>query len=101
MSESWRLEVDLTELRNAIGLALDRIEDVNGSTVSIPADYFWSVPSPDAYDVNSAPQLTVGQLSETWDNLRRERERDGEGTIAYTAVWLGDVLKAIGHHSPA
>jgi hypothetical protein len=44
--------------------------------------------------------LTIGQLSESWDNLKRERQSNDESTIGYAAVWLADVLKAIGYTHP-
>ena len=98
MSDGWHLKVDLAELRRAVDRVLEHIEDVSGGTVSISADYFWSVAEPDLYDPTSSPELTIGQLSESWNNLKRERDREGD-TIAFAAVWLGDVLKAIGHHT--
>lgn len=78
---------------------LDHLEQQHGSTVAIPADYFWSVPAPEIYDVTASPELTIGQLSESWDNVTSEREGGDGDTISFALVWLGDVMKAIGHHT--
>lgn len=99
MDEGWNLEIDLSELRQAIDHVLDHLKEENGGTVAIRADYFWSVPASDIYDINSPPELTIGQLSESWDNLREERSEVSEHTISFASVWLGDIMKAIGHHA--
>ena len=99
MSDDWYLTIEIGELRRAIERVLDHVEQQHGSGVAIPADYFWSVPAPETYDVSSAPELTVGQLSESWDNVMKERNGDNGDTISFALVWLGDVMKAIGHHT--
>ncbi|GAA2027278.1 hypothetical protein GCM10009819_08340 [Agromyces tropicus] len=59
----------------------------------LPEDYFYSVPFPGLYDVLSeAPELTIGQLTESWENLHRTDQG-----VRWELVLLGDVLKAIGH----
>lgn len=99
MNDDENLGIEIGELRRAIGRVLDHVEEQHGSEVAIPADYFWSVPAPGTYDVLASPELTIGQLSESWDNVKKEREGDGDDTISFALVWLGDVLKAIGHHA--
>ncbi|MDQ0893948.1 hypothetical protein [Agromyces ramosus] len=99
MSDDWNLKIELSELRRAIDRVLDHVEEENGGTVTIPADYFWSVPASDIYDVSAPPELTIGQLSESWDNLNEERAGMSKHTISFASVWLGDIMKAIGHHS--
>ena len=93
------LQIDLTELRSAIDTVIRHIEAAEGTHVQLPVDYFWSVPSPDLYDVERNPPLTIGQISESWDNLRRERNGNDDMTIGFAAVWLSDVLRAIGHET--
>ena len=78
---------------------LDHLEQQHGSTVAIPADYFWSVPAPEIYDVTASPELTIGQLSESWDNVTSERESGDGDTISFALVRLGGVMKAIGRHT--
>lgn len=59
----------------------------------VSEDYFYSVPFPEIYDVlGDAPKLTIGQLTESWENLLRT-----DASVQWELVWLGDVLKAIGH----
>ncbi|TYL53782.1 hypothetical protein [Agromyces mariniharenae] len=99
MSDEWMLDIELRELRRAIELILRHIEATNGPRLAIAAEEFWSVTAPAIYDVSTTPELTIGQLSESWENLRDERDGNDDDTISYAAVWLGDLLKAIGHHA--
>jgi len=94
MGEWNGLEIPLGQLREVFDRVLTHIEEQNGLTVSLTEDYFFSVPFPEIYDVGpEQPQLTIGQLTETWGNLQRELD----DTLTWEAVWLGDLLKAIGH----
>ncbi len=72
---------------------LDDLESTHGEAVILPEDSFYTVPFPGLYDVlSAAPELTIGQLTESWANLQRD-----DASVDWELVWLGDVLKAIGH----
>jgi hypothetical protein len=92
--DTWSgLRIEVSELREIVTRLLDDFEATHGEAVTLPEAYFYSVPFPELYDVlGSAPQLTVGQLTESWENLQRE-----DASVQWELVWLGDVLKAIGH----
>ena len=91
------LQINVAELRRAFEVVLSHIESKTGPNVPLEVDYFWSVPGKDAFDVHRDPELTIGQVAESWDNLAKERAGDGESALVYNSVWLADVLKAIGH----
>ena len=93
------MRIDLSELRSAFDTAIRHLESTEGTQVQLAIDYFWSVPTPDLYAVERNPPLTIGQISDSWQNLRREREGDDSATIGFSAVWLSDVLRAIGHET--
>ncbi len=104
MSDDLRLQIDLAELRRIFDRVLGHIEATHGSTVSLEGELFWSVPFPAIYDFDSTgndsldqPILTIGSLADSWELL--QRSADPEGSISFEAVWLGDLLKAIGHSS--
>lgn len=64
--------------------------------MTLREDYFYSFPSPGVYDVtHDPPEPTIGQLTETWGNLHGDRDVDS--TIGIELVWLGDLLRALGH----
>ncbi len=90
------LEVDLGDLRTALDILIDHVVEVQGSTtVRLPHDYFWSVPSDELFNVLESPQnLTIGQLSESLVNLQLMRQ-DEERVISYGFVWAADVLRAV------
>lgn len=91
------IDVTTDQLRAALAILLDHVDEVNGPVVRLDRDHFWSVPSEAAYDVYVRPdELTIGQLSESIDGLDAMVE-DPERVLAFGLVWLGDVLRAVGH----
>jgi hypothetical protein len=94
MRESWRIPLD--RLHAVIEVVLAHLAEVEGDSVSLERDHFWTIPAEQIYDVYQEPDgLTVGQLSESWQHL--EQMLDGRSdTLNYHLVWLADVLRAIG-----
>jgi hypothetical protein len=82
------------ELRSFVDRVVSHLEQVNGSdSIELPEELFWSIPSPDVYDVNQSPQdLTIGSFADCLEFLRR----DGANT-SWMSVWLGQLLIGIGH----
>lgn len=93
------MRIETAELRAALETVLTHVESQYGESLDVPYDFFW-VSGGDAYNSPTPPAPTVGQISETWENLARSRIGDGDSTINYELVWLGDVLRAIGHSHP-
>ncbi|ROO88504.1 hypothetical protein EDD29_6173 [Actinocorallia herbida] len=92
--------VSLSSLRAALDLLLRRIEAANGGdAVELDVGYFWSIPFDAIYDVADPPatgDLTLGDLSESWDHIRNLLENPDDA-IPYHLVWLADILRALGH----
>ncbi|GAA2054990.1 hypothetical protein [Leifsonia soli] len=95
--EPWDgLTIDTGELREVFERLVTHLEQTRGASVTLHEDYFYSMPYPEIYDVmKDPPALTIGQLTESWANLHRAE--DGDSTVTFELVWLGDVLKALGH----
>lgn len=95
--DSWSgLKIDTGELREVFDRLISHLEQTRGESVTLHEDYFYSLPFPEIYDVTSdPPPPTIGQLTESWMNLRRTQDIDS--TIMFELVWLGDLLKALGH----
>jgi len=98
MSERNGLQITTADLRLVFERVLSHVEQTNGGAVTLGEDYFYSLPSPDLYDVlDDPPEPTIGQLTESWDNLTRNSAADSP--LVWELVWLGDILRAIGHLS--
>ncbi|GGO16513.1 hypothetical protein IEI92_28155 [Microbispora bryophytorum] len=96
MSEPTRIDVE--QLRRVLEVLINHITGESRTEITISNEYFWSVPSPEIYKAYEQPTgLTIGQISESWDNLQRMVEDDG--VIDWGLVWLGEVLRAIGHET--
>ncbi|MFJ3384771.1 MULTISPECIES: hypothetical protein [unclassified Curtobacterium] len=99
MPEWNGLQIPVTDLRLVFDRILAHVEHANGESILLREDYFYSLPAPDLYDVSSdPPKATIGQLTESWDNLISTP--DADRTLNWELVWLGDVLRAIGHLLP-
>ncbi|MGW6919435.1 hypothetical protein ACWGB8_37315 [Kitasatospora sp. NPDC054939] len=96
------LTISLAELRQAVDVLLRRVEAAaGGDVVALGAEYFWAVPPDEQYDVATPPgELTIGQLSESWQHLR-DLVAEPDRAVGYHLVWLADVLRAIGRDRPA
>ncbi|MGF6883088.1 hypothetical protein ABIA39_002029 [Nocardia sp. GAS34] len=67
----------------------------DGDAFSFDSDYFWSVPVSEMNNIYSGPpNLTIGQVSESWSNLESMIGEDR--VVSYGLIWLADVLRAIG-----
>ncbi len=99
MREWNGLQIPVADLRLVFDRILAHVERVNGESVVLCADSFSSLPAPNLYDVSSdPPEPTIGQLTESWDDLTSAMDPDR--TVMWELVWLGDVLRAIGHLLP-
>jgi hypothetical protein len=96
----WQLTVSMDVVRAALEAALAEFEANHGTAVSVPMDYFWSIPAESLYSVESDPVgLTIGQLSETYEHLEHIAAGTSE-PIDYSLVWLADILRAIADPPP-
>ena len=93
------LTVDVAELRRAIGIVLDDIEATVGSRVELPSDFFWTVLAPEKFDFDGTPEPTIGSLADDLNWVRDLRAGDRTEVLAYQAVWLGELLTALGQDS--
>lgn len=93
--------VSVEVLRQVINRALDDLQAQAGDAVSLDQDFFWAIPPDVAYNVYVQPdpeQLTIGQLSESWDNIARLHAHD-EPVPPQALVWISDLLKAVAHQA--
>lgn len=95
--QPWNgLTIDTGDLREVFERLITHLEQTRGASVTLREDYFYSMPYPEIYDMTKPPPApTIGQLTEPWANLHDTKEIDS--TITFELVWLGDLLKALGH----
>ncbi|MFF2075039.1 hypothetical protein ACFVXG_09785 [Kitasatospora sp. NPDC058162] len=96
------VRVPLDQVRDSFEVLMRHVEArVAGGDVALANDLFWAVPPRAMYDVTSEPgELTIGQVSESWDHLR-DLLADQDRAVGHHLVWLADVLRAIGLEHPA
>lgn len=87
-------QVDTALLRESFRVLIGLLEERVGDVFQLEADHYWSVPLPSLFNVYESPEpLTIGQMSESLDNLRSGLEND---TLTADALaWLADVLRGV------
>jgi hypothetical protein len=66
--------VPIDVLETAFRTIMAHLREIVRDDVVVDVDYYWSIPEEAAYDVYREPaSLTIGQLSECVDHLRRSR----------------------------
>ncbi|HEY0688841.1 MAG TPA: hypothetical protein VGD71_07335 [Kribbella sp.] len=89
------LVVKISDLRHALGRALDAAETLLGSEVALRADYYWHLPVDTAFDVYTEPQaLTMGQLSDDLEAVRDPNDGAPENAW-HDLLHLVGVLRAL------
>ncbi len=88
--------IKVADLKVAADTLLQHLEENGHSSVTIPVDYYWSIPKESRYDPTKEPSsFTVGRLEDDWEFLQANI-RGGDEPIGYALVWLAAILQAVG-----
>lgn len=91
--------IDVPLLREQLHRVLLEVEAQHGSHVELDADHYWLVESAAALDLNRAPDLAVGQLSDDAAQLREMASRASDELLLWHdlkhLVGLLDALAAV------
>ncbi|MEY9854250.1 hypothetical protein ABH923_003928 [Leifsonia sp. EB41] len=94
------LTVPTADLRRVFEAVITHIEEHEGNAVILRDDYFWWIQRPEAYEMTAKPEpdaMTIGQLTEAWQSLIGSVEQDR--VISHSAVWLSQILRAVGEEA--
>lgn len=95
------MDVNVAELRAVADKLFTHLLESGDEVVSLPQDYYWSIPKETLYDPYSQPsEFTLGQLSDDLSELKRIESGEGE-PVSYALVWLAAILRAIGEKTVA
>ncbi|WP_374969295.1 hypothetical protein [Terrabacter sp. BE26] len=91
-------DISIAELRAALTLLLEAVEDRFGSRLQFDEDFYWNVPLGDATTVEQDPVLDLGSVV---DDVRSVRELVTRAPDDGVYIWhdvdhLVGVLRAIG-----
>ena len=93
------MRISATDIRKVVEILLEHLEKIEQGVCETNRDFYWDVPSSERYDQYGKPSdLTVGQLSDDWAELKGILSGDKE-PIGYGLVWLGNILRAWGDES--
>jgi hypothetical protein len=90
------MKIAVANLRKVTERILLHLELTGQSVVEIPMEHYWEIPREGRYDSYDQPsEFTLGQLSDTWDNLQKLETAERE-PIVYDLVGLAAILRAVG-----
>ena len=87
----------IADLRAAIERTLDAVEAQYGLEVAFDVDHYWNVPISSAYDLDQAPELDMGQLSDDADTISATANGSDPVSIWHECDHLAGVLRALAH----
>jgi len=88
--------VRISDLRDALGLALDATETLLGPEVALQADCYWHLPVDAAFDVYAEPHaLTMGQLSDDLEAVVRDPSDGVPENARHDLLHLVGVLRGL------
>lgn len=92
------MRIAIDDLRKAADLILNQLAQEGMNEIELTKDYYWSIPAKQKYDPYAQPvELTLGQLSEDWKEIRRVAHGEQEAS-AYQLAWLGPLLCYLAEH---
>jgi hypothetical protein len=92
------MTITTAEIRRAFDVLLAECERRGSTTWHFTDDYYWDVPASDRYDtqqMDSRPELTIGQLSFDIDRVKSLASGRDEA-IDQGLVWLAAILRYAG-----
>jgi hypothetical protein len=92
------MKLQLSDLRRVTEALFDHLERTGRTEIEVNEDFYWNIPEKQLYSVYAPPpesELTVGQLSDDWNELTKITAGQRPPT-AYALVWLSSILRHIG-----
>jgi len=91
-------EMNSNDLLKILDKILEYQKEIGNEEFKIEQDFYWHIRDKEKYNPYEKPtDMTLGQLTMDWDNLKEILEEKHEG-IGYSLVWLGNILIAIGEN---
>lgn len=95
------MQITTQELRHAVEVLLNYLEDTGHTVLTIERDHYWWVSADQRYDPHRQPnELTLGQLTDDWAEITKIVTGES-APIGYSLVWLSTILCAIGEDTAA
>lgn len=84
------------EFLEVMRIIIDHLEATQPTVIDVKEDYCWHIPNSERYDPYKKPsELTLGQLSDDWSELRKLLDRD-RVPAGLDLVWLASILRRLG-----
>lgn len=93
------MTINIDDLQKISNIMLDHLKEIGYEEIELQTDYYWFIDGDDLYNPASQPNdLTLGQLSDEWDNLQTVLD-PSKYPITHYLIWLSAIFRAIGEHA--
>lgn len=90
------MKISVHELLEVVQILRDHLQATKPPEIEVEEDYYWQVPESERYDPYKKPgELTLGQLSDDWSELRKLLDRD-RVPAGLDLIWLANILRRLG-----
>jgi hypothetical protein len=90
------MKISVHELLEVIRILRDHLQATQPPEINVEEDYYWHIPESERYDPYKKPsELTLGQLSDDWSELRKLLDQD-RVPAGLDFVWLASILRKLG-----
>lgn len=88
------MKISADELQRVIQILAENLS--RQPEINVGEDYYWEIPESARYNPYKKPdELTLGQLSDDWSELRKLLTQDRQ-PVGLDFVWLASILRKIG-----
>lgn len=89
------MKISRDELLEVMRILLEYIGGTQPAELDVEEDFYWHVPESERYDPYKRPsELTLGQLSDDWSELRKLLDRDRVPS-GLDLVWFASLLRRL------
>lgn len=90
------MKVKLTILENVTRMLFKHLKNQGINEVEVTEDFYWDISQEERYNPYKEPtKFDLGQLEEDWKEMVK-LDKKKEAPIAYSFVWLANLLRILG-----
>lgn len=93
------MKVNIFEIEKVISILLEKLRRTKGNEIELKNDFYWDIATDELYNPYKEPKnITLGQLSDDLEELKRLNSTDGE--ISYDLKRVSSILTALSIENP-
>lgn len=92
------LNIEIEDIKSLTQKVLDYLGEEK-NCIKLASDYYWEIPMDERFLLDTPPKnsITLGSLSEDWNNIKEELRHEDESIVWWDCVLLSRLFMAIGY----